>query len=180
MVTMTLFSNIGKFYHFSGRPLDLTSTHFICQRTQVSYFMQELPDCDSSSTKSSWSPMRLVVESEFGPKNAGWIIIGCWSSGFFRSPVRVVIFFKSVGIWYNYLESHSAGLEITGFPDFRDTKKWCRKPQSWSRVSEWPRDCHVDGNLKLGFSERKPRNRHGNTNFERGFPNGNPNFNRNF
>ncbi len=35
-------------------------------------------------------------------------------------------------------------------------------------------------NLKPGFSERKPRNCPRNPNTEAGFPNGNPNFNRNF
>ena len=35
-------------------------------------------------------------------------------------------------------------------------------------------------NLKLEFSDRKPRNCWGNPNTEAGFPNGNPNFNRNF
>ncbi len=68
------------------------------------------------------------------------------------------------------------GLGFTGFPVFRDTQKWWRKPKSWSRVSDWkPRDCQIHGqhltwifwqetqNLLEkskswgGFSERKPK-----------------------
>ena len=29
------------------------------------------------------------------------------------------------------------GCEITGFPGFRDTKKWCWKPKIWDWVSDW-------------------------------------------
>ncbi len=39
-----------------------------------------------------------------------------------------------------------AGLEITGFPDVRDTQKWWRKPRFFNRVSDRkPGDCQVDG-----------------------------------
>ena len=44
-----------------------------------------------------------------------------------------------------------------------------------SRFATWPKD-----NFKLGFSDRKPRNCWGNPNTEAGFPDGNPNCNRNF
>ncbi len=50
------------------------------------------------------------------------------------------------------------GLEITGFPHVPDTQKWWRKPNSWTRVSNWkPKNCQAMDSLKLRFSNRKPR-----------------------
>ena len=66
----------------------------------------------------------------------------------------VLVGHSSKGIWN--LQLHVSGYEITEFPGFWDTQKHCRKPNIWTRVSDWTpcKNQCLDALLPFGKPQR--------------------------